>query len=191
MPASRPAAGPSARGRRIAYCVFDTSLGWRGIAWTECGDSGVPSAVVRFQLPEATSKATGTETYGELARAIGQPTAARAVGLALGRNPIALIIPCHRGSRRGRQAGQVLGSRRKPHDGEDARTRRRDFRTATAHHVGEGYSTGCNDSESARLAVGALHGETDRVPAQNGAITTSRRQNKPVRLAIYGVLIAP
>ncbi|MGZ6105015.1 MAG: methylated-DNA--[protein]-cysteine S-methyltransferase [Vulcanimicrobiaceae bacterium] len=96
MPASRPAAGPSARGRRIAYCVFDTSLGWRGIAWTECGDSGVPSAVVRFQLPEATSKATGTETYGELARAIGQPTAARAVGLALGRNPIALIIPCHR-----------------------------------------------------------------------------------------------
>ena len=37
-----------------------------------------------------------TTTYGELARAIGQPTAARAVGLANGRNPIGIIIPCHR-----------------------------------------------------------------------------------------------
>lgn len=37
-----------------------------------------------------------TRTYGELARALGQPTEAQAVGQALGRNPIALIIPCHR-----------------------------------------------------------------------------------------------
>ncbi len=37
-----------------------------------------------------------TISYGELARRIGQPGAARAVGLANGRNPIALIIPCHR-----------------------------------------------------------------------------------------------
>ncbi len=37
-----------------------------------------------------------TRTYGELANALSQPTAARAVGQALGRNPIALIIPCHR-----------------------------------------------------------------------------------------------
>ena len=35
-------------------------------------------------------------TYGELALAIGKPQAARAVGGALGRNPIAIIIPCHR-----------------------------------------------------------------------------------------------
>lgn len=35
-------------------------------------------------------------TYGELARAIGEPGAARAVGRALGRNPIPIIIPCHR-----------------------------------------------------------------------------------------------
>jgi methylated-DNA-[protein]-cysteine S-methyltransferase len=34
--------------------------------------------------------------YGELARRIAQPTAARAVGLANGRNPISIIVPCHR-----------------------------------------------------------------------------------------------
>lgn len=37
-----------------------------------------------------------TITYGELARRIGRPSAARAVGAACGRNPIAIIIPCHR-----------------------------------------------------------------------------------------------
>ena len=37
-----------------------------------------------------------TWSYGELARAIGQPGAARAVGLANGRNPVAIIVPCHR-----------------------------------------------------------------------------------------------
>ncbi len=37
-----------------------------------------------------------TSTYGELAKALGQPAAARDVGQALGRNPIPLIIPCHR-----------------------------------------------------------------------------------------------
>lgn len=37
-----------------------------------------------------------TASYGEIARRIGAPRAARAVGGALGRNPIALLIPCHR-----------------------------------------------------------------------------------------------
>jgi methylated-DNA-[protein]-cysteine S-methyltransferase len=37
-----------------------------------------------------------TSSYGELARRIGSPTAARAVGAANGRNPISLVIPCHR-----------------------------------------------------------------------------------------------
>lgn len=35
-------------------------------------------------------------TYGELAQAIEQPKAARAVGSAIGRNPVAFLIPCHR-----------------------------------------------------------------------------------------------
>jgi methylated-DNA-[protein]-cysteine S-methyltransferase len=37
-----------------------------------------------------------TWSYGQLASKIGNPTAARAVGLANGRNPIAVVIPCHR-----------------------------------------------------------------------------------------------
>lgn len=37
-----------------------------------------------------------TRTYGEIARAIGQPRACRAVGMANNRNPIAILIPCHR-----------------------------------------------------------------------------------------------
>jgi methylated-DNA-[protein]-cysteine S-methyltransferase len=37
-----------------------------------------------------------TTTYGELADALGKPQAARAVGLANGKNPISIIVPCHR-----------------------------------------------------------------------------------------------
>jgi AraC family transcriptional regulator of adaptative response/methylated-DNA-[protein]-cysteine methyltransferase len=37
-----------------------------------------------------------TRSYGEIAQAIGQPTAARAVAQACGHNPVALAIPCHR-----------------------------------------------------------------------------------------------
>jgi methylated-DNA-[protein]-cysteine S-methyltransferase len=37
-----------------------------------------------------------TASYGEIARAVGQPGAARAVGGANNRNPIAIVVPCHR-----------------------------------------------------------------------------------------------
>jgi methylated-DNA-[protein]-cysteine S-methyltransferase len=37
-----------------------------------------------------------TISYGELARWVGNPKASRAVGLANGRNPVAIIVPCHR-----------------------------------------------------------------------------------------------
>jgi len=37
-----------------------------------------------------------TISYGELARRVGNPAASRAVGLANGSNPIAIVIPCHR-----------------------------------------------------------------------------------------------
>ena len=49
-----------------------------------------------------------TVTYGALARKLGRPDAARAVGTAVGANPIAWVIPCHRVLR----AGGVLGGYR-------------------------------------------------------------------------------
>jgi methylated-DNA-[protein]-cysteine S-methyltransferase len=37
-----------------------------------------------------------THTYGAVAKAVGEPGGAQAVGLACGRNPLPLVIPCHR-----------------------------------------------------------------------------------------------
>jgi methylated-DNA-[protein]-cysteine S-methyltransferase len=37
-----------------------------------------------------------TASYGDIARGIGHPSASRAVGMANGRNPISIIVPCHR-----------------------------------------------------------------------------------------------
>src|SRR5438067_8828396 len=37
-----------------------------------------------------------TETYGQLAALVGKPRAARAVGMVMNRNPIPIVLPCHR-----------------------------------------------------------------------------------------------
>ncbi|MDY0881400.1 bifunctional transcriptional activator/DNA repair enzyme AdaA [Dongia soli] len=55
-----------------------------------------------------------TRSYGEIAAAIGQPGAARAVGQACGANPVALAIPCHRALRNdGNIGGYAWGIERK------------------------------------------------------------------------------
>jgi methylated-DNA-[protein]-cysteine S-methyltransferase len=51
----------------------------------------------------------GTSTYGQLAEKIGRPRAARAVGNALGSNPIPIIFPCHRVLRAGGTLGGYAG----------------------------------------------------------------------------------
>jgi methylated-DNA-[protein]-cysteine S-methyltransferase len=55
-----------------------------------------------------------TASYGELAARLGAPTAARAVGSANGRNPISIVVPCHRviGSK-GALTGYAWGVERK------------------------------------------------------------------------------
>lgn len=58
--------------------------------------SGIPpfrARVLRAALRIPYGK---TRTYGEIARLIGKPHAARAVGQALGANPFAPVVPCHR-----------------------------------------------------------------------------------------------
>ena len=48
-------------------------------------------------------------TYGRLARSLGLPKAARAVGTALSRNPVPIIIPCHRTIRSNGELGGFRG----------------------------------------------------------------------------------
>lgn len=77
------------------FCVCDTAIGPCGIAWRGGSIAGV-------QLPEGVYEVTRaiapgrTLSYGEVAAAIGEPGAAHAVGQALGHNPFAPIVPCHR-----------------------------------------------------------------------------------------------
>lgn len=55
-----------------------------------------------------------TRSYSEIARAIGRPNASRAVGNALNRNPMPVIIPCHRVIRSdGSLGGYAFGTSRK------------------------------------------------------------------------------
>jgi len=37
-----------------------------------------------------------TRTYGQIAQDVGRPKAVRAVGVAIGKNPLPIIVPCHR-----------------------------------------------------------------------------------------------
>ena len=64
---------------------FDLPLGARGTGFQQL----VWRALTQIPCGE-------TWTYGQLAHAIGRPSASRAVGAANARNPIAIIVPCHR-----------------------------------------------------------------------------------------------
>ena len=55
-----------------------------------------------------------TRTYGEIAKAVGRPKAARAVGMANHQNPICIVIPCHRViGAKGRLTGYTGGMEKK------------------------------------------------------------------------------
>ncbi len=57
---------------------------------------GVPDFDGRVYAVALTIPRGETLTYGAVAARIGEPGAARAVGAALGRNPVPIIVPCHR-----------------------------------------------------------------------------------------------
>jgi methylated-DNA-[protein]-cysteine S-methyltransferase len=58
--------------------------------------TGMPEFNARVYAVARAIPAGETRTYGEVAEAIGDRTAARAVGAALGANPFPVIVPCHR-----------------------------------------------------------------------------------------------
>jgi len=64
-----------------------------------------------LQIPSGT-----TSSYGEVAQRAGAPRAVRAVGAAIGRNPLSIVIPCHRVlGRDGSLTGYAGGLARKQH----------------------------------------------------------------------------
>jgi methylated-DNA-[protein]-cysteine S-methyltransferase len=65
--------------------VFDLPLEFRGTPFQQA----VWNALLTIPFGE-------TRSYGEIAHALGRPTASRAVGAANGRNPISIVAPCHR-----------------------------------------------------------------------------------------------
>lgn len=72
-------------------------LAGRRRAFQVRADLSACTPFIRAVLKEAARIPYGeTRTYGWIARKIGRPGAARAVGQALGRNPVPLIVPCHR-----------------------------------------------------------------------------------------------
>ena len=79
---------------------FDLSLDWRLVA------PGFGRRVLRAtaKLPFGV-----TSTYAQIAAEAGSPRAHRAAGSALGRNPIPLVVPCHRVLRSGGQIGHYGG----------------------------------------------------------------------------------
>ena len=73
-------------------------LAGRTRGFTLATDLALASDFQRVVLPRLASSVTyGTRaTYGELAARVDRPTAARAVGAALGANPLCVVLPCHR-----------------------------------------------------------------------------------------------
>lgn len=98
----REAAFADLRGRWPKACFHEDLAALR--AWVEAALGGREAPLYLIGAPfqikvwEALLAIPSGQvtTYSEIARAIGQPSANRAVGAAVGRNPISLLIPCHR-----------------------------------------------------------------------------------------------
>ncbi len=69
-------------GKRRAFTV---ALDMRGTSFQK----GVWEALLAIPFGE-------TRSYGQLAKALGNPRASRAVGAANGKNPLSIVVPCHR-----------------------------------------------------------------------------------------------
>jgi methylated-DNA-[protein]-cysteine S-methyltransferase len=66
------------------------------LGWVRLDMEGLPLFHRRVYEVARAIPAGRTLTYGEVARQMGAPRAARAVGQALGRNPFPVVVPCHR-----------------------------------------------------------------------------------------------
>lgn len=120
MPDHKPAPNPATFGTRdddaFADAVQQLGEYWAGERTTF--DIALAPAGTVFQLRVWRALRTipygETRTYGWIAEQLGQPTAVRAVGLANGRNPLSIVVPCHRVvGRSGALTGYAGGVERK------------------------------------------------------------------------------
>src|SRR5258708_4382803 len=68
----------------------------RGLHTVELDMEGVPAFHRRVYALARTIPPGETLSYGDVAAKVGSPGSARAVGQALGKNPFAIVVPCHR-----------------------------------------------------------------------------------------------
>jgi methylated-DNA-[protein]-cysteine S-methyltransferase len=92
--AAAPVEGPLPDGVAAAFAAYFGGAG-DALAGLKVAAAGSPFQQ-RVWAALRTIPAGQTWSYGDLARAIGQPGAARAVGLANGANPVGIVVPCHR-----------------------------------------------------------------------------------------------
>jgi O-6-methylguanine DNA methyltransferase len=110
----RPAASPGAAARRLAERareeLADYFAGRRSFFSVPVDLSGVPDFQRRVLEAAADIPFGESRPYAWVAGRIGAPRAVRAVGTALGRNPVPFIVPCHRVLRSdGSAGGYALG----------------------------------------------------------------------------------
>lgn len=83
---------------------FESARAWVNLYFSDPGDSSGPDLDLKagtdFQKKVWDAlrniQKGQTATYAQIAQQIGHPNAVRAVGAAIGRNPVSLIVPCHR-----------------------------------------------------------------------------------------------
>ena len=130
-----------------------------------------------------------TRTYGELARQIGSPATVRAVGAANGKNPIAILGPCHRVIGFDGQAHRLRGRARSQGNPAAARgRRRRRTRPEEARSDGTGPRPGKRQSPAAREPRGVVpprparpRQQVTRRPSPPRSSSGARRSRSPRR----------
>jgi methylated-DNA-[protein]-cysteine S-methyltransferase len=95
-PGAREQTPPHAAGRAIDGIVAVLNGERRHLDEVELDMTNVPPFHRRVYQVARTIAPGSTCSYGQIAKHLGVPGAARAVGQALGRNPFAIIVPCHR-----------------------------------------------------------------------------------------------
>jgi len=95
-PDARNASPPADVREAIAAIVVLLSGEAIDLSWVALDMDGVTEFDRRVYAVARSIPPGATLTYGEIAKRIGEPGAARAVGRALGANPFPIVVPCHR-----------------------------------------------------------------------------------------------